>query len=58
MAVPRMPLSRERRVDHAVVAELVQQALRHAEHAADLADVLAQHDDPRVRAASRSVARR
>ena len=48
----------ERRVDDAVVAELVPQALRHAEDAADLADVLAEHDDARRRAASRGGARR
>jgi hypothetical protein len=48
----------ERRVDHAVVAELVVEALGHAEDAADLADVLAQHDDARVVGASPAGARR
>ena len=48
----------ERRVDDAVVAELVAEPLRDAEDAADLADVLAQDDDARCRAASRGGARR
>ncbi len=38
----------ERRVDHAVGAELVEQARGRAEHAAELADVLAEDDDARV----------
>ena len=40
----------ERRVDHALGAELVEQALGRAEHAAGLADVLAQHQHVRVAA--------
>ena len=35
----------ERGVDHAIVAELAPQAVRGEEHAALLADVLAQDDD-------------
>ena len=38
----------ERRVDHPVRAEALEQALGRAEHAAVLADVLAQHHDARV----------
>ena len=38
----------ERRVDHAVVAELLLKPLGHAEHAAELPDVFAEHHDPRV----------
>jgi hypothetical protein len=34
----------ERRVDHAILAEVLLQAVGHAEHAAELADVLA-HDE-------------
>ncbi len=48
----------ERRVDDAVVAELVEEPLRDAEDAADLPDVLAEHDDARRRAASRGGGRR
>ena len=48
IAVPMMPRLGERRVDHAVGAELVEQAAGGAEHAAELADVLAEHDDARV----------
>ena len=38
----------ERRIDHAVGAELVEQAERGAEHATVDADILAEHDDARI----------
>jgi hypothetical protein len=38
----------QRRVDHAIAAELLEEAAGGAEHAAELADVLAEHDGARV----------
>jgi len=39
---------RERRVDHAVLAEVLLQAVGDAKHPAELADVLAHQEDPAV----------
>ncbi len=47
-----MPMSRcndaafrDRRVEHPMLAVLLLQPIGHAEHAAEIADVLAHHDD-------------
>ena len=47
----------DRRVDHALVAELLQEALRDAERAAEVADVLAEQEDALVLGAARRRAR-
>ena len=48
IAMPTMTGLRQRRVDHAPFAELVEEALRHPEDAAARADVLAEQDEPVV----------
>ncbi len=45
MAEPTMPFPAERRVDHALFAELVLEAGGHAEDATHLAHVFAEHHD-------------
>src|SRR5205823_12023798 len=45
---PDEALLRDRRVEHPLVAELLPEPLRHAERAAEMADVLAEQEDALV----------
>ena len=56
IATPTIAGLGQRRVDDALLAELLQEPLRHPEHAAPGADVLAQDDDALVRRPSRPAA--